>query len=51
MEKQEFEELKKLLRDMNKHLDNVDSRLDKIESKLGIIKGGPKKKHRSIFDL
>ena len=51
MGKQEFEELKKLLRDINEHLENVDSRLDKIDSRLEKIKGEPKKKHRSIFDL
>ena len=27
MNKQEFEELMKLLREMNEHLDNIDSRL------------------------
>jgi tetrahydromethanopterin S-methyltransferase subunit G len=51
MEKQEFEELKKILRAMNKHLENVASRLDKIDGKLENIKVGPKKKHRSMFDL
>jgi tetrahydromethanopterin S-methyltransferase subunit G len=51
MEKQEFEELRKLLRDMNKHLENVDSRLDEIDSKLEKTKVEPKKKHRSMFDL
>jgi tetrahydromethanopterin S-methyltransferase subunit G len=51
MEKQEFEELVKLLKENNKYLENISSRLDKIDSTLEKIKGETKKKHKSMFDL
>ena len=51
MNRQEFEELLNLLREMNKHLENIDFRLDKIDNKLKNIKGETKKKRSSMFDL
>jgi len=51
MEKQEFEELLEILKEMNKNLENIGSRLDKIDSTLERIKGETKKRHKSMFDL
>jgi archaellum component FlaC len=51
MEKQEFEELARLLKGINKHLENISSRLDKIDNTLEKIKNDAKKKHKSMFDL
>ena len=51
MEKQEFEELVKLLKKANEHLEHISSRLDKICDSLEKIKGETKKKRRSMFDL
>ncbi len=51
MEKQEFEELVKLLKENNKYSENISSRLDKIDNTLEKIKNDAKKKHKSMFDL
>jgi len=51
MEKQEFEELVKLLKKANEYLEQISSRLDKIDDSLEKIKNETKKKRKSMFDL
>lgn len=51
MEKREFEELMKLLKESNKHLENIAARLDKIDGGLQKIRNAPTRKRGSMFDL
>ncbi len=51
MEKREFEEIVRLLKENNKHLETISSRLDKIDNALEKIKNDTKKKRKPMFDL
>ena len=51
MEKEQFEQLVKLLKEMNTHLDNITSRLDAIDKSLDQIRNETKKKRKSPFDI
>jgi len=51
MEKQEFEQLVKLLEQVNKHLSHMSSRLDDIDNSLGKMRDDVKKKRKSPFDI
>ena len=51
MEKQEFEQLVNLLKEVNKHLEHVSSCLDRIDNSLEKIRGETKKRRGSPFDI
>ena len=52
MEKQQFDQLEKLLNEVDKHLKNIDSRLERMDKSLDVIKDEvKKKKRRSQFDI
>ena len=51
MEKQEFEQLVDLLKEVNKHLDHIGSRLEGIDKSLEKIRAEAKKKRESPFDI
>lgn len=51
MEKEQFEQLANLLKEMNTHLDNITSRLDAIDKSLDKIRNETKKKRKSPFDI
>ena len=51
MEKQQFEQLEKLLKELNEHLEHMCSRLSGIDSSLETLKDEIKKKRKSLFDI
>jgi len=51
MEKEQFEQLANLLKEMNTHLDKITSRLDAIDKSLDKIRNESKKKRKSPFDI
>lgn len=51
MEKEQFEQLANLLKEMNTHLDKITSRLDTIDKSLDKIRNESKKKRKSPFGI
>lgn len=51
VEKQEFEQLVDLLKEVNKHLDHIGSHLEGIDKSLEKIRAETKKKRESPFDI
>ena len=51
MEKQEFEQMIKLLKEGNKHLEDISSHLNGIDGSLEKMRTEAKKRHRSPFDV
>jgi len=51
MEKQEFQQLLDLLKQVNKHLEHMSSRLDKIDKSLEKMRGETKRRRESPFDI
>jgi prefoldin subunit 5 len=51
MEKEQFEQLAKLLTGTNKHLEQISSRLDGIDKTLDKLRTETKKRRKSYLDI